>query len=231
MKEKMVQIFDEMGGVSYDQGNSLFYPVNNNLHFLNMLVLKDLPVDARILCVGVGTGADIIDLAKVNKGWRFVGIEPAGSMLKRCEDKLKTERLNDRCELVHGYLADFKSEEKFDAVLCLFVMHFVKDMEERARMYSDMSGYLKIDGRLIVTEISAEFESENYRFLLENWKSLHAHAGAPKDKLEGMSKVIEEQLAVVSPKVTEKMIESNGFAKAVCFFQSFLIKGWYAFKK
>jgi tRNA (cmo5U34)-methyltransferase len=227
MKEKMVKIFEDMGGESYDKGNSLFYPININLHFLNALILKDLPKNARILCVGVGTGADIIDLAKTNSEWTFVGLEPAFSMLQKCEEKLKSENLINRCELFQSYLEDFKSTEKFDAVLCLYVMHFIKDMNEKAKMYSAMASHLKKDGYMIITEISADFDSENYKFQLENWKALHGLAGASKEKLESMSKMLQEQLGVISSSETERLIEGNGFGRAVKFFQSFLVCGWY----
>ena len=228
MKDKMVKIFDDMGGDTYDKNNAFFYPVSLNLQFLNMLLLKDLPSNARILCVGVGTGVDLIDLAKTNIGWSFVGIDPASSMLRQCEEKLRKENLSDRCTLFNGYLEDYKSEERFDAVLCLYVMHFIKDMTLRANMYADMAKLLKKNGLLIVTEISADFKSENYKFQLENWKALQGHAGAPKEKLENLSKTLEEQLAVLSAEETEKLIMNNGFEKAVPFFQSFMIRGWYA---
>lgn len=231
MNEKMVKFFDDMGGDQYDKGNRAFVPINSNLHFLNSLILKDLSKDARILCVGVGTGSEIIELAKTYKGWSFVGIEPAKSMLKKCEQKLLAESLNIRCELFHGFLADYVPDQKFDAVLCLFVMHFVKDMGERAQMYADMSSSLKENGTLIVTEISADFNSLDYKFQLENWQALHALAGATDEKLKLMPEVVEKQLAVIAPNETEGLIETSGFLKAIPFFQSFLIRGWYAKKR
>lgn len=226
----MVKIFDDMGGEAYDQSNSFFKPVHDNLQFLNLLVLKDLPKDARILCVGVGTGADMLDLARANNGWGFVGIDPAQSMLKRCEKKLHENGLMERCEVFHGYLSDYKSDQKFDAVLCLFVMHFVKDLEDRAKMFLDFAKYLKKDGYLINAEISTDIKSSNYGQLIENWKALHGLAGASKEKLDDMPKVIEEQLAVLSPKSTEEMIMKNGFKNPTNFFQSFLVRGWYSRK-
>lgn len=48
---------------AYDARNNALAPISNNLHFLLRLVLADLPVDARVLCVGVGTGAEILSLA------------------------------------------------------------------------------------------------------------------------------------------------------------------------
>lgn len=229
-KEFVSKIFDEMGGEAYDQNNSFFKPIHDNLHFLNSLILKNLPTQARILCVGVGTGADIIELANGHKDWSFVGIDPAQSMLKKCEEKLQAKGLKERCELFHGYLSDYKTDQKFDAVLCLYVMHFIKDKRDRAAMYLDFSKFLKQDGYLIITEISTDTKSSAFDQQIENWKALHALTGASQEKLNDLPKVIGEQLAVQSPEVTEEMILENGFKKPVSFFQSFLIRGWYSRK-
>lgn len=217
-----------MGGDNYDKNNSIFKPISDNLQFLIKLLLQDVPDNARVLCVGVGTGADIVDLARANTSWSFVGIDPAASMLKKCEEKLIAEGVMERCELIQGYLSDYHSERKFDVVLCLFVMHFVKEMNERARMYADMAKMLKNNGILVSTEISADFKSIEYKYLLENWKALHGLAGSPKEKLAGMGKLLEEQLAVLSLKEIKEMISRNGFENPVSFFQSFLIQGIYA---
>lgn len=207
----MVKIFEDMGGDQYDKNNSQFQAIHNNLQFLIKLILSEFPENARVLCVGVGTGADLIDLAIEKPMWRFVGIDPAESMLKTCEQKVKDKNLSDRVELFHGYLADYKSDESFDAVLCLYVMHFIHDMKVRAEMYRDMSKKLKPGGRLISAEICVDIKSSGYQGLIENWKALHALSGSPKEKLAGMGKVIEEQLAVLKPKETCELILNNGF--------------------
>src|SRR5690606_38283221 len=90
----MVKIFEEMGGDQYDKNNSHFQSIHHNLQFLIKLVLSELPDTARVLCVGVGTGADLIDLATEKTKWSFVGIDPAESMLKTCEQKVKDKNLS-----------------------------------------------------------------------------------------------------------------------------------------
>jgi tRNA (cmo5U34)-methyltransferase len=232
MKEDvMVQIFEDMGGDLYDQNNASFKTVTDNIQTLNKLILKDLAHDARILSVGIGTGADIIELGERNPGWSFVGVEPAKAMLDKCESKLADKGLLERCTLVHGYLEDLDSTEQFDAVLCLFVMHFIKDMQKRAQMIASFSDRLKEGGILIQTEISVDTKSREYGQLIENWKATHSLTGASEEKLEKIPNSIEEVLGVISPLRTTKLLEENGFENPVQFFQVFLIRGWYARKK
>ena len=49
--------FNQEMADAYDRRNSALKPISDGLHFLMRLVLNDLPADARLLCVGVGTGA------------------------------------------------------------------------------------------------------------------------------------------------------------------------------
>ncbi len=231
MKDKMVQIFEDMGGDQYDQNNSSFKSVSDNIQVLNSIILKDLPENAKILSVGIGTGADIIELGKKNPKWTFVGVEPARSMLNKCREKLEHNGLLKRCFLHHGYLDTLNSDEKYDAVICLFVMHFLKGMDKKEQMISMFSSYLKVGGILIQTEISVDVNLPEYEHLIENWKGTHALAGAKKETLKKIPETIEKTLGVISPEKTSQLLKNNGFPVPVQFFQSFLIRGWYAEKK
>ncbi|CBW26031.1 conserved hypothetical protein [Halobacteriovorax marinus SJ] len=227
---KFVELFEEMGGENYDNSNKRFKPISDNLHFLNNLILRDLPNDAVILCVGVGTGADIIHLAKENEGWQFVGIDPSSAMLERCVANLKSEGLEHRCELFHGHLSDYKDNEKFDAVLSLFVMHFIEKLSLREKVYEDIYSLLKLGGRLIVSEISADFSSNDYPSLLEDWCRLQYTSGPKNESAQRVKDVVENTLEVLSSKETKDMMKRCGFNDVTEFFQSFLIKAWHATK-
>lgn len=56
--------FDRERASSYAQGWAKLAPTRAALHSLIRAILSDLPTDARILCVGVGTGTELIDLAE-----------------------------------------------------------------------------------------------------------------------------------------------------------------------
>ena len=129
--DKKNSFFGKEHSRSYDDHQQRMAPMMSNLHFLIGVVLKNLAKDATILCVGVGTGAEIISLATHNSGWRFTAIEPSQNMLDVCHANLEKKDLLPRTKLVHGYLADISKEEKFDAVICLFVTQFVKPSAER----------------------------------------------------------------------------------------------------
>lgn len=65
----------------YDERNRQLAPIADNMHFLIRLILKNAPMRARVLCVGVGTGAEILSLSKSFPEWTFVGVDPSTGML------------------------------------------------------------------------------------------------------------------------------------------------------
>ncbi len=57
-------VFDQKFASSYDRRFAKLVPMREALHLLIRMVLSELPNDARVLCVGVGTGSELIDLAQ-----------------------------------------------------------------------------------------------------------------------------------------------------------------------
>ncbi len=231
MTDKTVtQFFDKRAAETYDERQQRLAPITDNLHFLIGLVLKDLPSDARILSVGVGTGTEMIRLAKANPGWRFVGIDPSPDMLETCRRNLETHDVSTQCDLVEGYLADMPDQEPFDAVLCLLVTHFLLDQVERQAMYATMASHLKPGGYLISADISGDRASPAYAETGEKWKSLHKAAGSSPEDVEKMMDALHTHVAILPAATIETMLAKAGFARPTEFFQAFLIHAWFARK-
>lgn len=216
---------------AYDDKFAKLSPINENLHFLIQLILQELPSDANILCVGAGTGTEIIKLANAYPGWCFKAVEPSAPMLKVCQDKLQKHGILSRCELVHGYLSDVSSKETFDAVLCLLVTQFVKDQQARQEMFCQMSSQLKPGGYLINAEISADMSSSQFNDLAEKWKTMHAYSGASAEGVSNMIKALQDNVSVEPPAIIESYLRKSDFSLPIQFFQSLLIHAWYAQKK
>ena len=138
------------------------------------MILKDLPANSQILCIGVGTGAEILSLAKVFPLWTFVGVDPSASMLEVCKERLQKAGIVERCQLIHGYVQDAPTGQNFDAALGILVGHFVKRVE-RLQFFQNMVSRLKKNSYLINTEISYDLDSPEFPMMLKNWEqSLYA---------------------------------------------------------
>jgi tRNA (cmo5U34)-methyltransferase len=84
-------VFDEKVASAYGSRWAKLAPIRDSLDLFIRTILSDLPTDARILCVGVGTGAELINLAQAFPLWQFTAVEPAIAMLnvwrcRKCND-------------------------------------------------------------------------------------------------------------------------------------------------
>ena len=84
MRQDEIKALFDRQAASYDTQWEKTAPILNCLHLLLESMFAELPGDARILCVGVGTGAELARLAQANPRWRFTAVEPSGAMLDIC---------------------------------------------------------------------------------------------------------------------------------------------------
>lgn len=211
---------------AYDRRNSALAPISDSLHFLLRLVLADLPADARVLCVGVGTGAEILSLAKIYPGWSFVGVDPSDEMLAVGRHRLEQAGVLDRCELLRGYAQDVP-HGGFDAAVSLLVAHFIK-REDRRAFYSAIHDRLKPGGCLASAEISGDLDAPEFPEMLKDWQRIQVLMGATPESLAKLGDMMRDVLGVLTPAETEALWEAAGFPKPVPFFQAFMIRGWHA---
>lgn len=229
MAQNTNDIFNSEFSRQYDAYNERLGEIANNLHLLISLLLKKMPHQARILCVGVGTGSEIIRLAQHHPQWRFTGIDPSPDMLAVCQQKLDQAGIADRCALHEGYLNELPASGDYDAVLCLLVAHFIQH-PQRDGIYSQMASQLKHGGRVITAEIAGDMHSPAFDEQLEVWTTMHETASqAPRDMAE-IKAQLSQRLLLLPAETTEALIEQAGFTPPQRFFQSLLIHGWTARK-
>lgn len=220
--------FNQEMADAYDRRNTALADISTCLHFLVRLVLANLRDDARVLCVGVGTCAEILSLAAAYPAWSFVGIDPSEEMLAVGRQRLAEGGVLHRCELLHGYAAD-APREGFDAVVSLLVAHFIK-RNDRQAFYSAIYDRLKLGGAFVSAEISGDLDSPDFPAVLEDWKRIQTLMGATPDSLANLSRMMREALGVLTPAETEALWKAGGFPRPTAFFQAFMIRGWHATK-
>lgn len=211
---------------AYDRRNSALRPIADGLHFLMRLVLIEMPDDARVLCVGVGTGAEILSLAQAFPRWTFVGVDPSAEMLGVGARRLTEAGVIERCELIHGYVEDVV-ETGFDIVVSLLVAHFIP-REGRAAFYAAIADRLRPGGRFVSAEISGDLDAPAFPAMLSDWKQVQTLMGATPESLARLEETLREVLGVLTVEETEALWRGAGFALPVPFFQAFMIRGWHA---
>ncbi|SMG29612.1 class I SAM-dependent methyltransferase [Cedecea sp. NFIX57] len=222
-------IFNAEFSRQYDASSERLKDMSNNLHALLSLLLRDLPAEAKVLCVGVGTGTEIVRLAKLYPEWRFTGVDPSPDMLAVCAEKLEREGLSDRCTLIEGHVVDVPEQETFDAALCLLVAHFIQH-PQRGGIYQHIADRLKPAGQLITAEIAGDMADPDFDGQLKHWVALQqAYTQRPRDISEVKAE-LNQRLLLLPPRQTGVLLREAGFASAQPFFQSLLIHAWQAIK-
>jgi tRNA (cmo5U34)-methyltransferase len=124
---------------SYDRKNAELAAFKDGLLLLAEIACKGAPADARVLCVGAGTGEEVVYLARRHPRWRFALVEPSHDMLEIGRQKMKELGLAERCVFHEGYLSTLPETEQFDAATCLLVAHFVLDRTDRIALYRQIA--------------------------------------------------------------------------------------------
>ena len=211
----------------FDQRVAKMAPLRDALHFLMARVMSDLPRGARVLCVGVGTGAELLELAQVFPQWRFTAVEPAAAMLTICRQKVDAAGFSERVDFHDGYLDSLPPCEPFDAATSLLVSHFITDDSARQAYFSTIAERLAVGGLLINADLAADTDTMAFGSLLAVWLRMLAYAGMSDDEVERMRAAFGQSVALRPPSVFAAMVASAGFTAPVLFFQGLLMHAWF----
>lgn len=225
--EELKAVFDQQAS-GYDKQWAKTAPIRDGLHFLLEAIFAELPAEARILCVGAGTGVEIAYLARKFPHWRFTAVEPSGAMLEVCRHRAKTEGFTSRCHFHEGYLDSLAIEDRHDAATCFLVSQFILEQEARSEFFRAIAVRLRPGGILASSDLASEVGSNDYEALLQAWLNMMAAAGIPSEGLERMRTAYAKDVAILPPKLIASIIESGGFETPVQFFQAGLIHAWFS---
>lgn len=120
---------------------------------------------AQVLDVCCGTGASALPAAQaVGPEGKVIAVDLAGELLKLGQTKAQTAGLQ-RLEFRHGDMTALGFPDRhFDAVVCVFGIFFVPDMETQV---AELWRMVRPGGRLAITTWGARFWSPAYELWLE----------------------------------------------------------------
>ncbi|HEY1172497.1 MAG TPA: class I SAM-dependent methyltransferase [Verrucomicrobiae bacterium] len=226
-KEAITAIFDQQAA-TYDQKWSELAPINNALHLLTSAVLLKLPAMANLLCVGAGTGTEILYLAKKFPGWTFTAVEPSVPMLDVFRRRAEEVGISARCTFHAGYLDSLPPGGLFDAATAFLVSQFILDRQERSQFFQGIADRLKPESILISADLAGDLNAPDCRDLLKVWFTLMKGNGVAPEEVEKMREAYIRDVAVLPSQQVREIITSGGFEFPVQFFQTGLIHAWYA---
>lgn len=224
-----VTAFNEDHAAVYDQRFAKMAAIRDVMNLLMRAILCGLPADARILCVGAGTGLEIAVLAEHFPGWTFTAVEPAPAMLKICRQRAETLGITDRCTFHEGYLDSLPTGELFHAATSLLVSHFIVDLDARQEYFRQIAVRLRPGGVLISADLSGDKASPVYPEQEAAWfRLMTEQAEIPTDQVEKMREAYRKEVGILPPAKVAELIAGAGFETPVPFLQTLLIHGWFS---
>lgn len=224
-RDQVTAIFQQQAA-SYDTQWAKTAPLRHCLHLLLDSLFAELPTDARILCVGVGTGTELAHLAAQNPGWRFTAVEPSAAMLDVCRQRAEQDGFAARCNFHEGYLESLPATAAHDAATCFLVSQFILEQPARSAFFAEIAERLTPGGLLASSDLAADVDSAEYEVLLTAWMHMMAAAEVSPETMARMRQAYARDIGVLSPECTAAIIAAGGFTLPVPFFQAGLIHAW-----
>jgi tRNA (cmo5U34)-methyltransferase len=225
-KAQLEATFDQQSS-TYDQQWVKLSSFRDGIHVLVGALFSGLPRNARILCVGAGTGAEIHFLAERFPGWTFVAVEPSSGMVHAGKARAGQHGYGHRCVFHHGYLDSLPESGPFDAATCFLVSQFILDEDDRRDFFSAIADQLKPHGVLASSDLASDVSAPGYEGLLKVWLRTMAAAEVSPEHIRKMREAYARDVAILSPRRLEAIIGSAGFTAPIQFYQAGLIHAFY----
>lgn len=229
-QEEIIALFDQQAA-NYDKQWQKMSAIHNGMYFFIESLVAKLPANAKIICVGAGTGKEIQFLAKRFPGWTFTVVEPSGAMLNICRDALAKQGMDSRCYFHEGYLNTLHSTDRHDVATCFNVSHFIVDIAKRTAFFAEIADTLKSSGLLIGSDLSFDIHAQNYQSALTLWFSIMSDADISAENIEKMKNAYANDVAILPQHEILSLIERAGFDSATPFYQAGLIQAYFARRK
>jgi len=225
--DELKAAFDSQAA-GYDKQWAKLAPIREALHFLLGSVFANLPADARVLCAGVGTGAELAHLARQFPRWTFTAVEPSGAMLEVCRQRAASEGFAARCHFHEGYVDSLPASDRYDAATSFLVSQFILERGARTDYFRSIAARMQPGGLLASSDLASAVGSPEFEALVGAWMNMMSAAGLPPENLEKMRAAWKKDVAILPPAEIASIIEAAGFATPVQFHQAGLIHAWFA---
>ncbi len=147
----------------------------------------DLKDRDRILCVGVGTGNEILHIFRRNRNADIVGIDYSHAALNRASRKVLALRKEIQLLLMDARHLRFPAGS-FDKVLCIHLMDFVQENE---KVTGEIFRVLKDGGQFVITYPS---DKEGLRLAVNLLSDSLRHGNSGKHRVRALLKSLAQML-------------------------------------
>jgi arsenite methyltransferase len=139
-----------------------------------------------VLDLACGPGNQLAQVARLNPGSRFLGLDASPTMLQ--EARRTVERCGiDNTDLVLGDMTDLTGfrDESVDCVVCTMSLHHLADVAALERAMREAGRVLKSQGGAYVADFGRLKHPGTQRYFAQNWQQQQS-AAFTKDYLQSL---------------------------------------------
>ena len=142
----------------------------------------------RVLCVGVGTGNEVLRILQISRNVKIVGVDYSKTALQKAYSKALARGKEIEVLIMDARRLEFAAES-FDKVLCLHVMDFIDDNKEVTK---EVLRVLKHGGQFVITYPSSKEGPRLGVNLLSD--SIRQGIDSGKPRIRGLSESLAQML-------------------------------------
>lgn len=212
----------------YAQGPCAFVPAYAHMQRMAaQLIRENIGSAGKVLVLGAGGGLELEAFATRCPLWTYVGVDPAGEMLKAATERMLLAGADGRVDWHHGYIFDAPAGP-FDAATCLLTLHFVPDDGAKERTLAEVRKRLKPGAPFVLVDLCIDLASPGAATALDRYRDFALESGADPEVVETTCGRLENVLQMVSPARNEEILAASGFTGIELFYAGLSWRGWRA---
>lgn len=212
----------------YAQGPSAFVPAYQYMQRMaGQLLHEGIGATGEVLVLGAGGGLELEAFATRSPGWNFMGVDPAGEMLKAARERVASVGASNRVQWHQGYIFD-APRGPFDAATCLLTLHFVPDDGEKERTLAEIRQRLKPGSPFVLVDCCIDLAAPDAARELARYRNFALESGAEPEQVDSTCVRLTTVLKMVSASREEELLAAAGYSDIELFYAGLSWRGWRA---
>jgi tRNA (cmo5U34)-methyltransferase len=213
----------------YDERIEQMLPGYTLMQRLTAIYLgTEIPESARVLIVGAGTGAELVECGSRHPNWRFTAVDPSPAMLKIAREKTDAAGISAQVTWHEQSLKKLKVDEPFDAAAMLLVLHFLPDDGGKAALLEHIAGRLKPGAPLVLSTFVGDPANTRTKKIYELARTYAIANGVARAEAEEKMNLARTDVHLVPEERIKALLRDTGFIDVQRVLQGLAMTMWIA---
>jgi len=209
------QVWGPKRSAGYDDRVRRLFPGYEAMHARVVAELRArAEPGARVLVIGAGTGYEAVELARA--GYHVVAVDPSEDMLTVARERAAGA---PNLEFFRGRLEELPHRKRFDAALCLLVMHFLPDDGAKAALLAEARSRCSQAAALLLADLVGEPGTAGFEAAFEAWMTRLATVSTPEELGRDRERILADVHFISEARELE-LLRSNGWSNPAVMWRN-----------